>query len=245
MARERAERERERRRRRLWQLGGVLFLAAVITGVLVLVSQTGGERKLKAGEPVPGASPTRALFAGIPQRGIELGSSNAPVTLVEFADLQCPFCRQYTEDVLPTLVERYVRPGKVRMVFRNLTFIGPDSVKGAQVAGAAASQDRLWQFVDLFYANQQQENTGYVSDGFLRQIAGAVPGLDVQRALASPSTGGVAGQLETADALAKRYGISSTPSFLLARAGQPLRPLEPGSLTPDAFTGPIDRALGR
>jgi protein-disulfide isomerase len=245
LAQERAARERERRHRRLWQVGAVLVVAAAVVGVLIAVSQGGGQRKLKAGQPVPGAATTRALFSGIPQHGIALGSPNAPVTLVEFADLQCPFCRLYTENVLPTLVARYVRTGKVRIVFRNLAFIGPDSVAAAQMAAAAGQQDRLWQFVDLFYANQQEENSGYVTDSFLRQIASNVPGLDVAQAMRARSNPAVQAQLQAASALAGRYGIHSTPSFLLGRRGQPRQPMQYGSLSPDAFTGPIDKALGR
>ena len=51
--------------------------------------------------------------------------------MVEFADLQCPFCAEYTKNVVPTIVNRYVRPGKLRIEFRPLTFIGPDSAKAA------------------------------------------------------------------------------------------------------------------
>ena len=68
------------------------------------------------------------MLAGIPQNGIYLGNANAPVRLVEFADLQCPFCREYTLQTLPQLVQDYVRSGKVRMEFRDLAFLGKDSV---------------------------------------------------------------------------------------------------------------------
>ena len=63
------------------------------------------------------------LLKGIPQDGISLGSAKAPVRVLEFADLQCPFCRQATLDVLPNVIKRYVRPGQVRMEFHALAFI--------------------------------------------------------------------------------------------------------------------------
>lgn len=245
LALERAARAREVRRARLWRLGAVGLLAAVLVAGLVVASRRGGERAPAREGPVAGAAATRALLAGIPQRGTQLGSASAPLTLIEFADLQCPFCREYSERVLPTLVTRYVRTGRLRLVFRNLAFIGPDSSIAAQTAAAAGLQNRLWEFVDLFYANQQGENTGYVTDGFLRRIAAATGGLDVGRALRDRGSPAVRSQLERAKADAARYGIDSTPSFLLARRGRPPEPLRYGSLTADAFTGPIDRALGR
>jgi protein-disulfide isomerase len=106
----------------------IVVAAVLIVAVLVAISQAGGSSGGGA-TGLGGVTQARALFRGIPQQGIALGDPRAPVTLTEFADLQCPFCRQYTEAVLPTLVKRYVRTGKVRMIFQALAFIGPDSAR--------------------------------------------------------------------------------------------------------------------
>jgi protein-disulfide isomerase len=184
---------------------------------------------------------TNALLDGIPQQGIELGSPTAPVTLTEFADLQCPFCRRYTEKVFPTVVRDYVRTGKVRMVFRGLSFIGADSVVAARAAGAAAQQNRLWQFVDVFYKNQKDENSGYVRTKFLRQI-GAAAGLDVARLERDATTDSVQRELTDANSEADRLGIKSTPSFVLARAGQ--QPVRLKSPSLGDLRSKLDSALG-
>ena len=191
----------------------------------------------------PGAQATTALFAGIPQQGITLGKPNAPVTLEEYADLQCPFCRQYTATVLPRVVRDYVRTGKVRLVFRNLTFIGADSLTAAQVAAAAGEQNHLWQFIDRFYANQKTENTGYVTNDFLRGVAGQVPGLDADQALASADDGAVMGQLKQAAVRAQQLGMNSTPSFAVGPTGGDLKPLAVDALDPAAFTKALDAKL--
>src|SRR5947207_606368 len=109
----------------------------------------------------------RDQFKGIPQSGRVLGRSDAPVTMVEFADLQCPFCAQYAQDALPTVVSRYIRAGKLKLELRLIAIIGPDSGKARRMAAAAQRQNRLWNFAELFYRNQGEENSGYVTDPFL------------------------------------------------------------------------------
>jgi protein-disulfide isomerase len=167
------------------------------------------------------------------------------VTLVEFADLQCPFCRQYTEPVMPELVTRYVRTGKLRMVFRDVAFIGTDSVRAGQMAGAASLQNRLWTYVDLFYLNQKEENSGYVTDDFLRQVGRGVKGLDVEKAMADRGVVAVQHQLDEAQAEWQANGFQGTPSFLVGRTGGTLAPLDINSFDVGQFTTKIDGLLAK
>jgi protein-disulfide isomerase len=209
----------------------------------------GGTAHHAAAARAPGATVVRqadvvdARFAGIPQGGTALGRPDAALTLVEFGDLQCPFCRHFALRTLPTLLQRYVRAGRLRLQFLNVPLLGPDSARAARVALAAAGQDRLWQFVDLFYVNQRPENTGYVTDGFLRGIAGGVRGLDVGQALRARATDAVSTQLAENLALARRVGIPGTPTFLLGRTGGTMRRLLLPSLDPPPFVAIIDRML--
>jgi len=216
--RERAAAARARQRQRLWILGGVLALAAVIVVVIAIAAGGSDTPKKKAGEVLPGQIETNARFAGIPQRGIVVGFPDAPLTLVEFADLQCPFCRDYTTNVMPTLVDRYVRTHKLKMEFRNVAFIGSDSLKAAQMAAAVSNQNKLWQYIDLFYYNQGEENSGYVTDEFLTKIGKAVRGLDVQKALGQRSLPSVQRALNAAQTEWQVAGFDGTPSFLLGPA---------------------------
>ena len=92
--------------------------------------------------------------------------------MVEFVDLQCPFCAEYTRDALPTIVKRYVRTGKLKLELRPVAILGPDSATArGRGRGSRAQQNRIWQFADLWYLNQGRENSGYVDDAFLRRIA--------------------------------------------------------------------------
>jgi protein-disulfide isomerase len=241
-----AEAAQARRRQRLWILGGVLALAAVVVVVIALSASGGSDTPAKkAGEIIPGQIETNARFAGIPQRGITVGNPNAPVTLVEFADLQCPFCRAYTTDVLPSIVNRYVRAGKLKMEFRNVSFIGNDSLRAAQMAGAASIQNKLWQYIDLFYTNQGEENTGYVNDDFLTRIGRAVRGLDVQKALADRSLGSVQRALTEAQTEWTTAGFQGTPAFLLGPTGGRLEAMLGQQVAPtvDNVSQAIEAAL--
>jgi protein-disulfide isomerase len=230
----------------LWILGGVLVLAGVIVAVIAIANGgSGNDNKpaLKAGESLPGQTEANERFAGIPQNGITLGDPRAPVTMVEFADLQCPYCREYTTNVMPALVADYVRSGKVKMIFRNVSILGTDSTTAAQVAAAAGMQNKLWPFIDIFYANQGEENTGYVTDEFLTRIARAVRGLDVQKALTDRSAADVQRELTQAQTEMTINGFQGTPSFLVGPTGGRLEALQYRSFTVDPFKQAIDAAL--
>ena len=105
-------------------------------------SRPGAAQKAAGTGAIPGQKESAEMLAGIPQSGIYLGNPSAPVRLVEFADLQCPFCREYTLQTLPQLVQDYVRSGKVRMEFRDLAFLGKDSVTAGRHAAAAARAEQ-------------------------------------------------------------------------------------------------------
>jgi protein-disulfide isomerase len=222
-------------RKRLIDLGGAAVLALATVAALIAISQAGIEDQRA---PTPTAmlkSDLAQRFADIPQRGDTLGEPDAPVTLVEFADLQCPFCAQYDRDVLPTIIDRYVRAGSIKLVFRPLRFLGPDSEQAAAAVGAAAGENRMWQFVDAFYHRQGEENSGYVTDDFMRDLARAIPGLDANALLAGDDA-----LARLAESEANTYGIESTPSFLVGRSGGELSPLGVSELTPAAFTSQLD-----
>jgi protein-disulfide isomerase len=222
---------------------GALLLAAVLVGVLTAGSDDDGAVDVETGAPLPGAAETSALLADIPQNGIELGRPDAPVTLVEFADLQCPFCAQYSVDIFPTLVEEYVRPGRVKMVFRGLAFIGEDSEKALRAALAAGEQDRLWHVTDLLYRNQGGENSGWVTDEVLRALGPSFPGLNVDAMLAATDSSAVDREVAAAAEAAEAAEIGGTPSFLIGRGDGELQPLEVTRLEPDEFRTAIDAVL--
>ena len=230
--RRRAERiaaERAARRRRIGRLGGVAVAAALLVAVAAIAASSGGTPAAPA-VPAAGAQ-AAALVRGIPEHGGVLGDPEAPITVTEYLDLQCPICAAASQSLLPALLDDYVRTGKVKLEARTLHFIGPDSVRAARVAAGAERQGRLWPFLEAFYAAQGRENSGYVTDAFLRRVARAA-GVDANAALAASGGSAARAQLDRANADARRLGIDSTPTFTLAHGSGRPQVLDPQELLP-------------
>ncbi len=98
-----------------------------------------------------------------------LGNKNAPVTIIEFADFQCPFCEQWFKNVEGQIIKNYVDTGKAKFAFRNYAFLGQDSVTAAEGAYCANEQGKFWQYHDYLYNHQGQENSGWISKANLEQ----------------------------------------------------------------------------
>ena len=190
-----------------------------------------------------GVGETSKLLAGIPQHGNVLGKPDAPVTMVEFADLQCPFCRQYTLDALPTIIRDYVRTGKVKLAFTGMSFIGPDSETALRAAYAAALQNRLWNVIDLLYRNQGAENTGWVTEGLLESIARSVPGIDASTMLDDQHSTQVEQAIATAASQAEQAHVSSTPTFFAGPTGSTMQQVPVTELKPKPFRQALDALL--
>ena len=244
-----AEREREaqQRRRRAVRLAvfGAVVVAAVIGIVLIAGggtddSDSNGDGDRAGG--VQGAAETSELFKGIPQNGTTLGDPKAKLVMTEYADLQCPFCAQYTTDVLPRIIDEYVRPGKIRLELRLLRFIGPDSDRGANAAHVAGDSNRMWQFADLWYRNQGAENSGYGDDEFIRSIADAA-GAPAEKAVEAAGSGSRDADIKNAEQEAELLGVDSTPSFIVgSKPGQGIA-LQVDELTFEAFEAALASEL--
>ena len=186
---------------------GVAVGAAVALVVLALLFRN------DTSTPTP-AAPVADL-SGIPQSGSVLGSPSAKVTLIEYADPQCPACRVYAESTFPTVVDEYVRLGKVKAEFRGFPFIGDDSVKGYRYMLAAGRQDKLWNLGDALYFNQGAENSGWLTEDLVRSLAAEIPGLDVQRMLSDAERPDIVETASSAASKASAAGIQGTPTLLV------------------------------
>ena len=214
-----------RRKNRPSQQGGLLSsprmllvllvgVAIVVAALLAVLSQFGGPQGSSASGKEVGE-----LYSGIPQKGTTLGKGDAPVTIYLYEDFQCPVCGQFSRETLPEVVDRSVRGGEVKVVSEPLTFIGSDSVPAARAALAAGEQNRYWPYAHLLFENQGQENSGYVTDEFLKSQAENTPGLDVGEWSSDLKGSSVTQQLQAAQAKAQSAGVNATPTLIFSGPG--------------------------
>jgi protein-disulfide isomerase len=233
---------------------GVGSAALVVALVLILVSVLGSSSAETTPPPptetaadgstaatkAPGAAATAVLFRGVPQQLNQLGNPKAKATMVEFADPQCPFCRQFALDVLPTIVRDYVRTGKAKLVYFGIEIIGPNSEQGLRAIYAAGLQSKLWDFSDLLYKSQGAENSGWITDALLRQIGDSIPGFDTDKMMADRQSSDVDAALAASAQQASNARVDRTPTFFAGPTGGTLQQIPVTALTPDAFRPALD-----
>lgn len=164
-------------RGRPWVLA-LLALALLALGYTVVELST-----QEPGDPVvhvAGISDAQGLFGGMPQEGDRLGSDNAPVTIQVFNDIQCENCRDDFLSTIPALAEDYARPGGVKLLWRHYSNSVQPEQLGFYGAEAAANQGYGWQYIYLFFRNQDEAERFGVDQGYLASIAGAVEELDIE-----------------------------------------------------------------
>ena len=235
-----------------WVFAAIAGLLIIVVAAVVLMG--GDEKKPKEPTtttqrqavegPIIGGTAVEKRYQGIEQDGFALGKADAPVTLVIFGDLQCPLCRDAVENAVPPLIDRYVKTGELRLEFRNYAILGPDSEKAAKALEAAAAEKRGWQFIELFYLNQGEENTGYVTDDFIRRVGKSAKVPDVETLVVASNAEGAGQSVTEAKSDAEEFGIDSAPAFLIGPTGKQLAQLQ--ITTPEdagQYTQAVDRLL--
>ena len=220
-----APRQRQASPRVLIAAGAIVVAIAV--AIVLAVVLGGGSSNSLGNMPAVGtltgalplASNVSALFKGIPQSGTTLGRATAPVTMTEFIDPQCPYCREFETTVLPSIVKNYVRTGKLRIQMEPWAFIGPDSIRGQAAELAAAQQNRAFNYAELLYDNQGVENTGWLNDNMVAAAASSIPGLQVHTLLNARSSGAVKAAQKQVDDLALTDKVTGTPTLYVGRTG--------------------------
>jgi protein-disulfide isomerase len=161
--------------RRRPRLIGLLVLALCV-GLLgfAIVSLSVGSGGEDDEIRITGAEEVQSLVGGIPQDGARLGSSDAPVTIQVFNDLSCDPCSDWNQEVIVPLIQGPVRNGDVQLVYHNFPMTESGFFLGAYGAVAAAKQDYEWQFIQLFFLNQDEAERRGADQEFLDNIARGV-----------------------------------------------------------------------
>ncbi len=202
--------EGDRRKQLLQLAAGAVFLAIAVVLVLIVVNASdsdGGDTKLE------GTKEVNRSLSGIPQNEMVLGDPQAPVELVEFADLKCPYCKAFAEGALPPIIENQVKKGQVKISYRVYAIIDDQSQPAGAAAIAAGNQNRGWNFVELFYRNQGNELKPYADDEFLEAIAEGAGVKDLSRWNEERTE--LEAEVEATTAEAQELGFTGTPSFAI------------------------------
>ncbi len=203
------------RRKRLLQLGaGTVFVVIIAVVVLIVVNGSSSSSGGEAGhlKEIPAVD---SLVAGIPQKGLILGDPKAKVKLYEYGDLQCPVCKAYSEEVLPQVIDNKVKSGEASIQFRNFMIIGPQSLPAGAAALAAGVQGRGWNFIELFYRNQGEEDSGYVTDEFLHSIAKGAGVKNIAQWEKERKSAKFEEEAKRTTEQAENFGFTGTPSFAI------------------------------
>ena len=197
----------------------------VAVGTAVLIAACGssetGATKPKSTQATGTGDEVTSLLAGIPQHGNTLGDPSAPVTVEYFGDLECPFCRQFTLGKLPSLIQSYVRGGRLKIEYYSLETATrePEVFKTQQIAAlAAGKQNKMWDFLELFYHEQGEEGSGYVTEGYLQGLAQQIPGLNLIAWTVARNDPELASRITSDAQAAAEAGLTRTPSFLVGES---------------------------
>lgn len=206
--------------------GLVMVAILVVIGVVVLSGPDeggAGDFQSDNGVRVQGVAETREVLAGVPQDGTLLGRPDAPVTIHEFTDLNCPACRQHTVSRLRRLVDDLVRTGKANLRLHLLNLVDPnvgtsDGAVARRAADNFSASDRFWPFVLMVFYNQGSEATEWASEMRLRDIASAAPGVG-QGMLSTDETPVTRRADRSAERRATAWGVKGVPAFFVQPRG--------------------------
>ena len=224
-------------RKRLQLIGGVAAAAVVIVAVIVVISIKGGTTKATASPTssanVAAAGHVNTLLAGIEQHGSTLGNPSAKVTITEYGDLECSVCDEFAlatgtsspagvpgSGIENELIDNDVKTGKAKLVYKSMQTATPSSSTFAlqqSAAYAAGLQNKAWNYVELFYNEQGQEDTGYVNMAYLEGIAKQIPGLNYTQWLNNVNSAKLRAQVasENTSGVQLDDGSASTPTILI------------------------------
>lgn len=224
-SRVRERRQKAKQRRRLYWILGIAAAGIAVAAILILPS-LGGPGGITAPDPIDWPQSS----------GTTLGDPAAPVTIVEYSDFQCPFCRQFHEETFPLLLDNHIRTGEVQFIYRNFPIIGRESLEAGNAALCAAEQDAFWPYINYLFANQTGENVGAYSEARLQAIAQEL-GLDMDPFEQCSSRNEMQDRVQSEYAQGLEVGVNSTPTLVVN--GKVL----PGALPYSQLQGEIQSAL--
>lgn len=189
--------------------------AGVATPVIIATAMPIQEQDTAPGEPPTAATNRRALMdAVVADTRHFKGSPDAPVTIIEFSDFQCPYCGRFALEAGTQIDEKYIQSGQVRFGYRHFAFLGEPSLWAAEASECAADQDAFWEYHDHLVQRLAVEGKRDFTKENLKLFADEL-GLDTGTFNACLDQGKYAAIVQEVSASAEALGVRSTPSFLV------------------------------
>jgi protein-disulfide isomerase len=211
-----------------WRPSRRTLIAAAVVAVLVIIavvlavvfsSGSGGN----SSQPLAQGPETQQLLQGISQKANALGEAKAPVTLVEYVDLQSPQSRDFQTETMPAIISRYVRPGKVLVELRPLGSLSNESVAGRFALISAGDQDKMFNLAQLLFFKQGAKNTNWLSADLMMRAGASIPGLDAKAVIDQSRAGQPLQRAYGYDDQAHADGVVAVPTVFVGTTGKKLK----------------------
>ena len=221
--------------------GAIIIGFVLVAGAILLKGKTPNTPTAPSANPVAVAPSANAQIDPVSTSDHSLGNPNAKVTLVEYADFQCPFCGKFFKETAEPIVNTYVKSNKVQFVYRDFAFLGPESLKASEAAWCAGDQNKYWQYHDYLFTHQGTENTGAFADKNLKSFAKDL-GLDTTAFNKCLDSGKYEQAVKSSTDNAGKVGVQGTPKSFILKDGKVFDTVD-GAYPLDAVSAKLDAAL--
>jgi protein-disulfide isomerase len=198
---------------------GLLLLSTILLAVILLIDVANLAYAKHQQQPQNATQLIQKLSTPVISNASALGSSDAPVTLIEFGDYQCAACHKFRADTEDLILTNLVKTGKVKFLFRDFPILDLPrdnaSTLASEASYCAADQGKYWQYHDKLYNSWQGENTGWITKANLTQFAISIGIKNIKEFSQCLDSGKYAAVVADNFNLARNIGLAATPSFVL------------------------------
>lgn len=198
-------------------IGGCVLAGALIISATIFYTLKGQSLAANTGDNAPAAQkPDTAgkVTINLKSNTPYLGNNKAKVTVVEYADYRCPFCEKFYTDVYTQLKTKYIDTGKIKFIFQDFAFLGPDSNTAAEATHCAADQNQYWQYHDYLFTHQGSESSDWASAANQKIIAQTL-GLNTTAFNQCLDSGKYKQEVLDETTAGQKYGVTGTPSVFV------------------------------
>lgn len=220
----------------LYGIAGALALVAAVLLGKMLATQSGSDETAQQTAQAQQEKPLAKLARRAPDDPLALGEPDAPVVMINYAELRCPFCAKFSRDIEPELIKRYVDAGVLRLEWRDFPIFGEESLEAAKAGRAAAAQGKFWEYTGTIYADAPEKGHPALPHDKLVDYAARVGITDIAKFEADMNDPATFSAIQADATEGSQIGVSSTPTFVVN--GEPILGAQPL----EQFAAIIDQA---